>query len=406
MERCLYRRGDRAKMTFWVGFDVGKIFHWVSVLDDAGEVVLSRRVEATEQGLEAACSQIAGLSEERKVALDVLGGPATLLLALLAERGEQIFHLPGLAVNRAREAYRGGEHKSDRSDALVIADQLRMRWRSLQRICPKDEALAEMRALVGHRRDLIQDQTRRITRLRGLLLEICPALEATLNLNREGALQAVTKVATPASIRTLGEARLARWLKSRGVRKWRVLAQRIVAAAKAQKCELPAAEVKAALVAEIALEVLRTRKRIAALDDRLEELLASNQQASIVRSLPGMGTVFAAEFLAEVGEISRFNSANDLAAAAGLAPVLRSSGSVSYQRRPKRGNRTLKRLLYRSAFCAISHHEASESFYRRKRTEGKTHHQAMIALARRRVNVLWAMLRDGSPYIEQSPEAA
>lgn len=393
-------------MTFWVGFDVGKTSHWVSVLDEAGEVVLSRRVEATEQGLKAACSQIAGLSEERKVALDVLGGPATLLLALLAERGEQIFHLPGLAVNRAREAYRGGEHKSDRSDALVIADQLRMRWHSLQRICPKDEALAEMRALVGHRRDLIQDQTRRITRLRGLLLEICPALEATLNLNHEGALQAVTKAATPASIRRLGEARLARWLKSRGVRKSQVLAQRIVAAAKAQKCELPAAEVKAALVAEIALEVLRTRKRIAALDDRLEELLASNQQASIVRSLPGMGTVFSAEFLAEVGELSRFNSANDLAAAAGLAPVLRASGSVSYQRRPKRGNRTLKRLLYRSAFCAISHHGASESFYRRKRTEGKTHHQAMIALARRRVNVLWAMLRDGSTYSEQSPEAA
>jgi hypothetical protein len=38
-------------MTFWVGFDVGKTSHWVSVLDEAGEVVLSRRVEATEQGL-------------------------------------------------------------------------------------------------------------------------------------------------------------------------------------------------------------------------------------------------------------------------------------------------------------------------------------------------------------------
>ena len=125
------------------------------------------------------------------------------------------------------------------------------------------------------------------------------------------------------------------------MRKWRVLAQRIVAAAKAQKCELSAAEVKAALVAKIAFEVLRTRKRIAALDDRLEELLASNQQASIVRSLLGMRTVFAAEFLAEVDEIGRFNSANDLAAAAGLAPVLRLSGSVSYRRRPKGGNRTL-----------------------------------------------------------------
>ena len=65
------------------------------------------------------------------------------------ERGEQIFHLPGLALNRAREAQRGGEHKSDRNDAFVIADQLRMRWGSLQEICPKDEALAEMPALYG-----------------------------------------------------------------------------------------------------------------------------------------------------------------------------------------------------------------------------------------------------------------
>ena len=82
-------------MTFWVGFEVGKTFHWLSVLDDAGEVVLSRTVEATEQGLEAACSQIAGLSEERKVALDVLGGPAQRSCwRSVSERGEQIFHLP------------------------------------------------------------------------------------------------------------------------------------------------------------------------------------------------------------------------------------------------------------------------------------------------------------------------
>ncbi len=67
----IQERRQGKEMTFWVGFDVGKTFHWLSVLDDAGEVVLSRRVEATEEGLEAACSQIAGLSEERKVALDV-----------------------------------------------------------------------------------------------------------------------------------------------------------------------------------------------------------------------------------------------------------------------------------------------------------------------------------------------
>jgi hypothetical protein len=48
----------------------------------------------------------------------------------------------------------------------------------------------------------------------------------------------------------------------------------------------------------------------------------------------------------------------------------------------------------------------SEAFYRKKRTEGKGHHQAVIALARRRIDVLWAMLRDGQTYSERPSPAA
>jgi hypothetical protein len=47
----------------------------------------------------------------------------------LLEWGERIFHIPGVAINRARDAY-GGETKSDPRDARLIADQLRLRWRS------------------------------------------------------------------------------------------------------------------------------------------------------------------------------------------------------------------------------------------------------------------------------------
>ena len=43
---------------------------------------------------------------------------------------------------------------------------------------------------------------------------------------------------------------------------------------------------------------------------------------------------------------------------------------------------------------------ASKAFYERKRAEGKRHRQAVLALARRRVNVLWAMLRDQQPYLD------
>jgi transposase len=234
---------------------------------------------------------------------------------------------------------------------------------------------------------------------------VFPGLEAALDLNREGALLAVTRVATPAA-RKLGRERLCRWLKARDVRKAPDLAERIVKAAKAQRCELPAAEAKAALVAEIASEMLRTRERIAELDRRLEELLADDLAARIVRTMPGMGIVFTAEFLAEVGNLGRFASADALAVAAGVAPVLRASGATSYRRRARRGNKVLKRVLYRSAFSCISHHKSSEAFYRKKRAEAKGHHQAVIALARRRVDVLWAMLRDGQTYSERPSHAA
>jgi transposase len=73
-----------------------------------------------------------------------------------------------------------------------------------------------------------------------------------------------------------------------------------------------------------------------------------------------MGLVPTAEFLAEVDEIGRYGSPDRFAAAAGIAPVvLRASGSLSYQRRAKKGKRALKRVFYQSAYCAIGHHQKS-----------------------------------------------
>ncbi len=162
-------------MRLWVGFDVGKASHWVCVLDEEGEVVLSRRVKATEDDVEECWSEIESLGgEERTVALDLMGGAATMLEAVLLSHGERVFFLPGMAVNRARDGYRG-EQKSDERDAKVIADQLRMRWRSLREVFVGDEEAAEMRTLLSYRRDLVGEQARSITRLRVLLRRSSPA---------------------------------------------------------------------------------------------------------------------------------------------------------------------------------------------------------------------------------------
>lgn len=110
-----------------------------------------------------------------------------------------------------------------------------------------------------------------------------------------------------------------------------------------------------------------------------------------------MGAVLTAELIAEAGTLARFRSADALASAAGMAPVLRQSGKMRFLKRPSGGNKGLKRVVYQSAFCSLGHHD-SRTFYDRKRREGKRHHQAVIAVARRRVNVLWAIVHNRTPF--------
>ncbi len=86
-------------MRLWVGFDVGKAFHWACAIDGEGGVLLSRRGDATEWDLEACLEEIAGLGDDRVFGIGLLGGPAALLEAVLLGAGERVFYLPGTAVN-------------------------------------------------------------------------------------------------------------------------------------------------------------------------------------------------------------------------------------------------------------------------------------------------------------------
>lgn len=67
------------------------------------------------------------------------------------------------------------------------------------------------------------------------------------------------------------------------------------------------------------------------------------------------------------------------------------------------GYRGLSRAMYLAPLASLKSCPASKAFYQRKRTEGHGHKQAVIALARQRLNVLWAMLRDGAFYQPTPP---
>jgi transposase len=398
-------------MDIAVGIDIAKEFHWARAINTTNsEVLLDRRVENQPADLAALIDQLARLATEHgqlTVGIDVIGGIAGLLTAMLADAQITVVHVSGLAVNRARQGSVGGEHKSDPKDAGVIADQVRHR-RDLRPVEASLEIDAEIRLLVGRRRELVGDQTRRIARLRDLLSSIFPGLERLVDPSTKASLRLLERYVTPHEIRQAGRRRLIDHIAKAGhlSRKHvEQLTDHALTAARAQTITVPGERVAADLVRELAAEITAGKHRLGTLDDELETALARHPDATLIRSLPGMGATLTAEFIAEAGSIDRFATPDQLAAAAGLAPVLKQSGKVRYLKRATTGNRALKRVFFQSAFCSLQH-PASKTFYARKRAEHKTHHQAVIALARRRVNVLHAMLRNRTPYQTQPAKAA
>lgn len=216
----------------------------------------------------------------------------------------------------------------------------------------------------------------------------------------------LTHYQTPAALRRTGIKRLSTWLQRRKVRSAQRLAEKAVEAAEQQHTALPGEVRAAVLVGELAHQLLALDERIAANDKEIRDLFRTDDRAEIIESLPGMGPILGAEFVAIAGDLSSYRDAGRLAAHAGLAPVPRDSGRrTGNLHRPKRYDRRLRWVFYLSAQSAMMHPGPSRDFYLRKRAEDLRHVQAVLALARRRVDVLWAMLRDHRLYVPALPSA-
>lgn len=385
----------------WAGIDAGKSHHHCVVIDADGARLLSRRVANDEADLIGLIDAVAGLAGGGEVtwAIDLNSGGAALTIALLAERGQILLYLPGRIVYHASAGYRG-DGKTDAKDAAIIADQARMR-RDLHSMRTDDEISVELRILTSHRTDLMRDRTRSINRLRSLLSTYFPALERALDIsNTKAALILLTGYRTPDGLRRIGQARLESWLRKRKTYNAAKVAATALAAANAQHVRVQGQDIAAATVGKLAEQIMALDAELAEADASIESRFRRHHHAAVIESMPGFGPLLGAEFLAAVGgNIAAFASADRLAAVSGLAPVPRDSGRISgNHRRPRRYDRRLLRVFYLSAQLSIRSSAESQTYYDRKRGEGKRHTQAVLALARRRVNVLWAMLRDNTVY--------
>lgn len=162
-----------------LGLDVGKSSHWACLVDRDGEVLASAPVRNREAELDAL---FASAPAGTLVVVDQFRNIGSLAVRRARAAGLGVAHLPGLAASRAAGLF-AGEAKTDERDAAVIARTALGVPDSLSGVPGRGEALEAARALSSQRDHVVACATRGKNRLRAVLLESCPALEAAVDLS-------------------------------------------------------------------------------------------------------------------------------------------------------------------------------------------------------------------------------
>jgi transposase len=329
-----------------IGVDVHKQSLTAVAVDEVGRALAELTVRRSSQLVAWSGS----LGPERLWAVEDCRQLTGALERQLLAAGESLVRVPPKLMAPERRAGRA-RGKSDPIDALAVA-RAALREPHLDRPRPGEAALRELKLLVDHRDDLVDERRRAQQRLRWQLHDLDPDLPVPPGgLDRTVWLDRITR-------------RLSRADKTVQVR----IARELVG-----RCR----------------SLTRT---ILALDRELQARI--DNAAPALLALPGCGPLSAAKLLGEIGPIVRFDSDAQLARHAGVAPLEASSGKHQRHRLDRGGNRQLNCALHRIAITQARVHPPARAYLERKQSEGKSRREALRCLKRQLARTVYTTLKN------------
>lgn len=138
--------------------------------------------------------------------------------------------------------------------------------------------------------------------------------------------------------------------------------------------------------------------QIAKLKATLEK--GANENAKLISSIPGISLLSACTIVGALGDPSRFTDRDELTAYAGLDPSIIQSGTSIHRKShvSKRGSAMLRRVLGQCAWGALMHNERFQAYFTKKKAEGKHYFSILVAIARKLLILIHAILQSRKPY--------
>lgn len=388
---------------YYGGLDWGDREHAVWVVDEAGQKVMSMKVEQSVEGL-----SLFGCWLNEQVAAGrelwyAIEKPEGRIVDFLLDHGVVVYPINPKALDRARDRFRAGQSKSDDFDARVLADFLRTDHVHLHALKPSSEQAQELKILTRDYRRMVKEQTRLTNRLKATVKEYYPLfLEVFEDVSQDEALDFLEAHPCADALQGLTQKRWQRFARDHHFRKKRreELWERF------QRPVLPmpahVVRAKSRLVGVLVKQLRAVTSAVAEYKAAVEDFFAACPQAQIARSLPGgkSGTIIPSIW-AELGDAQdRWQHFRHLQAQAGSVPVTKQSGKAKYVQFRFGCNKQLRYALDWLAFLSLSRSEWAAAYYKAQRARGHSHRQALRALGAKWLKIIFVMWRDQVPYDE------
>lgn len=388
-----------------VCMDIGSSLHYAAIGLSSGEKITGFTVKHTPEGIQDFFQKIKNIENQYglpvSVAMEGYNGYARPIDTMVLDKGYKLFNVNNLKLSRFKEIF-PAPAKTDEIDVwkifemFTMKDTLPLAKSALQEVVKPPQVNEKLKRITRRRRDIVIEKGQITNRLHADLESICPGiLSITGSIDNIWFLKFLVSREDITKLVGLQKTSI---LKIKGVGK--------KYAAEIQNWQKTATfSADTAWVGEMVIRdakrVLELLKELATLEKIIENLIPQSEIASRIMTLTGFGPICSAELAGEIGEYSRFQKESSLAVYVGMGVLSNQSGKYSGVRRLRCSNFRAKGAMMTATARHIAHNSEAKKYYDKKRAEGKKHNQAVRALGRHLIRVIWSMLKNKRDYLHK-----
>jgi transposase len=386
------------------GIDIGSNYHHIIILDDEGKIVYDQKIAHRFSEFYKAIKEFKGIKAREKAilsfAIEGKNGYGAPLDRILVENGFPLFNVDNLKLRRFRDVF-GAEWRNDKRDAKMLAKMLKLRdyvdaenEKAFIAVEKPSDVNERLKILSRHQQALIDEKIRLQNRLKKKLLEVCPEILELGDTDSMKTLRLLIRYPDFSRYKKLTVESLLK-IKMMGKKQ----ASLLLGCLRNIHYSEALSDIYKIIISSYSRRIVELKEEIHNLDKKLEEIGEKSSEVKRLKTIPGIGTKLSSRLTGEIGDINRFENERQLAVYCGVACIDEESGKKKKAKAVYKANKICKATMIEIAGCTIRFVPESNTYYARKRAEGKEHNHALRCLARQLIKVIFKMLKEDRDYI-------